>query len=150
MVLQRIASEVGKGVFAGIGGTVAMTASSTAEMKLRGGKSSTTPAEALCTLLGVETLGETEKNRLTNLVHWSYGTGLGALRGLIAAGGIRGVKAAALFFGLVWGGEQLGLPALKVSPPITEWTGEMIASDVAHHLVYALGTTVGYELIQRG
>lgn len=149
MVLQRIASEVGKGVFAGLGGTAAMTASSTAEMKLRGGQGSTTPAEALCTLLGVEALGEKEKTRLTTLVHWGYGAGLGALRGVLAAAGVRGVKAAVLFFGLVWGGEQVMLPALKVSPPINEWTGEMVASDLAHHLVYVLGTNTSYEVVQR-
>lgn len=148
MVLQRIASEVGKGIVAGIGGTAAMTASSTAEMKLRGGQASTTPAEAICTLLGVETLGEVEKNRLTNLVHWGYG--LGALRGLIATAGIRGPRAAALFFGLVWGGELVALPALKVSPPVTEWSAETLASDIAHHLVYAGGTSLSYELVQRG
>ncbi|MDP8929149.1 MAG: hypothetical protein M3O70_11410 [Actinomycetota bacterium] len=149
MLLERIPAAVGKGLFAGAFGTAAMTLSSTVEAKVRGRGGSQTPAEAICRLLGVETMGEEEKNRLTNLVHWTYGTSLAVLRGLIAVAGLRGPRAAAAFFGVVWAGELLALPAISVSPPATEWGKEEIAIDATHHFVYALATSLAYEFLNR-
>lgn len=149
MNLAHISTAVGKGLVAGLVGTAAMTLSSTAEMKLRGRKASPAPAEALCKLLGVEALGETEKTRLTNLVHWTYGTSLGGLRGVLGAAGLRGPMAGGLFLGLVWGGEMTTLPALGVAPPVTQWGAEGIAIDGLHHLVYGVAATVAYEFIDR-
>lgn len=147
--LERVAAAVGKGLFAGAAGTAAMTLSSTLEAKMRGRGGSQTPAEALCKLLGVQALGEPEKKRLTNLVHWGYGTALGGLRGLIGTAGLAGPSAAAAFLASVWVGEQTTLPALDLAPPITEWGGEEIAVDTGHHLVYALATSVAYDLLDR-
>jgi hypothetical protein len=149
-MLTRMASAIGIGMVAGAIGTAAMTASSTAEMKLRGRGGSNTPAEALCRLLGVEALGEQEKARVTNVVHWAYGTGLGALRGLIATAGLKGPKAAMAFFATVWGGELVMLPALDVAPPATQWDAATLATDAAHHLVYALATSVAYAALEQG
>ena len=52
--LGDLAAAVGKGLFAGAAGTVAMTVSSTIEMKLRGRLPSSAPARAAAKLLGVE------------------------------------------------------------------------------------------------
>ncbi|MGI8859153.1 MAG: hypothetical protein ACR2HO_03220 [Rubrobacteraceae bacterium] len=41
-----VAANVGKGLFAGVAGTAAMTVSSTLEMKLSGRSASETPAKA--------------------------------------------------------------------------------------------------------
>lgn len=149
MGVDRVASEVGKGVFAGVGGTAVMTLSSTVEMKLRGRSASNTPADAICKLLGVEAMSEKERTRLTNLVHWTYGTSWGALRGLISLTGLGGPRAAGAFFVAVWGGELIGLPAMRVAPPPTQWGAEGIGIDAIHHLAYALGTSLAYELIDR-
>lgn len=149
MCLERVASEVGKGIFAGLGGTAVMTLSSTVEMKLRGRSASNTPAEAICQLLGIEAMNEDEKTRLTNLVHWGYGTSWGAVRGLIALAGLDGPSAGAAFFAAVWGGEVISLPALGVAPPLTQWGPEGIGIDAIHHLAYALGTSFAYEVIDR-
>lgn len=149
MGLERVASEVGKGIVAGLGGTAVMTLSSTVEMKLRGRGASNTPADAICKLLGVEAMNEQEKTRLTTLVHWGYGTSWGALRGLIAVAGLGGSRAAAAFFAAVWGGELVSLPALQVAPPVTQWGSEGTTIDAIHHLAYALGTSLAYELIDR-
>lgn len=148
-MLARLAGAVGKGVFAGVVGTAAMTLSSTLEAKARGRGASHTPAEALCKLLGVETLEERYKTRITNVVHWGYGIGLGGLRGVIAATGRSGPVAAATFLGTVWISEQILLPALDLSPPITQWGAREIASDTGHHAVYAVGTSLAYDLLDR-
>ena len=90
----NVASDFGKGIFAGFAGTAAMTLSSTLEMKVRGRPASSTPALAAAKVLGVEPVDEEAKERFSNLVHWGYGTawGSGASRdcGALRTGGYRG------------------------------------------------------------
>lgn len=149
MKLGDVAAAVGKGLFAGAAGTAAMTLSSTMEMKLRGRPASSAPADAAAKVLGVEPKGEKEEARFSTLVHWGYGTSWGAARGLIGAAGLSGVRAEAAHFGVVWGTEQLTLPALGVAPPFWEWGAKEVAIDAFHHLVYASATSVAYALLDR-
>ena len=69
MRLGEVAASVGKGLFAGVAGTAAMTISSTLEMKIRGRQASNAPAQAAGKVLGVEPAGEAEQARFSNLVH---------------------------------------------------------------------------------
>ena len=147
--LGDVASGVGKGLFAGLAGTVAMTASSTLEMKLRGRAASTAPAKAAEKVLGVEPVDEAAEARFSNLVHWGYGTAWGGVRGLIASTGLSGPKATAAHLAAVWGAEQVMLPALDVAPPLTEWGAQEVAIDAFHHFVYAAATGVAYGLLDR-
>jgi hypothetical protein len=149
MKLGDVAAAVGKGLFAGAAGTVAMTVSSTAEMKLRGRGASSTPATAAGKVLGVEPKGEKEKTRFSNMVHWGYGTGWGAARGLIDVAGLEGPAAAAAHFGAVWGTEQVMLPGLKVTPPLWKWGAKEVAIDAFHHLIYAGATSAVYAYLNR-
>lgn len=149
MKLGEIAASVGKGLFAGVAGTAAMTVSSTLEMKIRDRQVSNTPAEAAGKVLGVEPTGESEQARFSNLVHWGYGTSWGAVRGLIDAAGLEGKEAAAAHFLAVWGSEQVMLPALGVAPPFWQWGAKEVAIDAFHHLVYAGATGVAYAALDR-
>ena len=149
MKLGDVAAAVGKGLFAGVAGTVAMTASSTIEMKLRGRPASSAPATAAAKVLGVEPKGQSEEARFASIVHWGYGTSWGAVRGLIGAAGLRGVRANAAHLGAVWGTEQAMLPALGVAPPFWEWGAKEVAIDAFHHLVYAGATGAAYALLDR-
>jgi len=144
-----IAAAFGKGIFAGVAGTAAMTASSTIEMKLRGRPASSTPAKAAAKVLGVEPVDEKAEARFSNLVHWGYGSVWGGARGLLAAAGLSGPAATAAHLGAVWGSEQVVLPALRVTPPLTEWGAKEVAIDALHHLVYAGATGVAYSLLDR-
>ncbi len=146
-MLNRFACEIGKGLFAGLAGTVAMTVSSTIEMKATGRKSSDAPAQAAGNVLGVSPVGEDEKKRFSNLVHWGYGTSWGAIRGVIGAAGLSGAPAAATFWGAVWGAELVMLPALGVAPPATEWGAKELGVDAWHHAVYAGVTSAVYEAL---
>ena len=76
-----IAADFGKGLFAGVAGTAAMTVSSTLEMKLSGRGASQTPAEAAEKVLDVEPKDEETEARFSNLVHWGYGTAWEACAG---------------------------------------------------------------------
>ncbi len=117
MKLGDVAASVGKGLFAGVAGTAAMTVSSTLEMKIRGRQASSAPAQAAGEVLGVEPTGEAEGARFSNVVHWGYGTSWGAIRGLIDAIGLEGPSATAAHLLTVWSTEQVMLPALGVAPP---------------------------------
>jgi hypothetical protein len=98
MKLGDVAASVGKGLFAGVAGTAAMTVSSTLEMKIRGRQASSAPAQAASKVLGVEPTGEAEEARFSNVVHWGYGTSWGAVWGLIDAIGIEGPSATTAHF----------------------------------------------------
>jgi hypothetical protein len=149
MKLADLAAHVGKGLFAGVVGTAAMTVSSTLEMKIRDRPASNAPAEAAAKVLGVEPKGEEERARFSNLVHWGYGTAWGVARGLADAAGLEGTRATAVHFGAVWGSEQIMLPALGVAPPFWRWGTKEVAIDALHHLVYAGATSLAYAYIDR-
>lgn len=146
--LSSMAAAIGRGLFAGAFGTVAMTISSTIEMKLRGREASTTPADAAEKVLGVEAKSDSDEQRFSTLVHFGYGTGWGAVRGILGAAGIAGPTATLLHLALVWGAEQLMLPRLKVAPPVKEWGAEEIAIDGFHHLVYATATGLAFDVLE--
>lgn len=149
MNLGTLAGAVGKGLFAGAAGTAAMTVSSTLEMKIRGRAASSAPATAASKVLGVEPTGEKEKERFSFFVHWGYGTGWGAARGVIGALGLSGTGATAAHFAAVWGSEQVMLPALDVAPPFWTWGVKEVAIDAFHHAVYVAATSAAYELLDR-
>ena len=149
MKLGNVAAAFGKGIFAGVAGTAAMTLSSTIEMKVRGRPASSTPARAAAKVLGVEPVDEEAKARFSNIVHWGYGTAWGGFRGLLSAAGLSWPAATAAHLAAVWGTEQVMLPALDVTPPLTEWGAEEVAIDAFHHLVYAVATGVAYSLLDR-
>lgn len=149
MKLGDVAADVGRGLFAGLLGTAAMTVSSTAEMKIRGRPASNAPAVAAGKVLGVEPRDEEGEARFSTLVHWGYGTGWGAVRGLVGSAGLEGPAAAAAHFGAVWGAEQVMLPALYVAPPFWTWGAKEVGIDAFHHLVYATATSVAYSVLDR-
>lgn len=149
MKIAETAADIGQGLLAGALGTVAMTASSTAEMKLRGREGSSAPADAAGKVLGVQPRDPAGKVRFANVVHWGYGTSWGGVRGVIGSLGLTGPAATAAHFGAVFGAEQVMLPALGVAPPANEQPPEEVAIDAFHHLVYAVATGIAFEVLQR-
>lgn len=147
--LGGVAASVGLGLFAGLAGTAAMTVSSTVEAKLRHRDPSTAPARAASKVLGVAPVDARGERRFNQLVHWGYGTGWGAVRGLISATGLSDVPATLVHLGAVWGGEQVVLPASGASPPATEWGATEIAIDLFHHVVYVAATAAAFRRLAR-
>src|SRR5882724_3039647 len=144
MKTNEIARDVGKGLVAGLAGTAAMTVSSTIEQKLRGRPPSTAPADAAAKVLRIKGFSsEKAHNRFSNVVHWSYGTGWGAVRALLRDAGLSPAAATGAHYAALWGSEQVMLPALEVAPPVTMWGANEIAIDGFHHAVYATATAVG-------
>lgn len=143
-----IAAAVGKGLFAGAAGTVVMTVSSTIEAKLRKRGSSSAPADAAGKVLGVQPRDEDREARFSTVVHWSYGTSWGAVRGLLHAAGVDGAAAVAAHFAAVWGSAQVMLPVLDIAPPPWKSDPKEIAIDAFHHAVYALATGVAFAALE--
>lgn len=148
-MLTQAAENIGKGLVAGAVGTAAMTLSSTLEAKARNRGASTAPATAASSVLGVKPVDSDAESRFNNLVHWGYGTGLGAVRGLISTTGLGPAGATAAHLGTVWGAEQAVLPATGAAPPITEWGPKEIAIDLLHHAVYVAGAAAAWAWLER-
>jgi hypothetical protein len=143
-------NRIAKGLLAGLAGTAAMTVSSTIEQKLRSREPSSAPADAAANVLGIDSFpDERAKSAFGNAVHWMYGTGWGAVRGLLRGLGVPPLAATALHFAAVWGNEQVALPALGVAAPLTEWGAEEIAIDAFHHAVYVSATGAAYEALEQ-
>jgi hypothetical protein len=148
-VIRTVAEDVGRGLFAGLAGTAAMTISSTLEAKARGRMPSSAPAKAAEKVLGIERFVDPRAEaRFSNLVHWGYGTAWGAMRGLLDAIGLPPRAATAVHGAAVWGQQAVMLPTLGVAPPVNLWGKEEVAIDVFHHAVYATATGVAYELLR--
>ena len=145
--LGETASAVGRGLFAGAAGTAAMTLSSTLEMKLREREGSTAPADAAAKVLGIQPRNPAGKARFANVVHWAYGTGWGAVRGVIGAAGLSGPAATGAHFAAIWPSALVMLPALGVAPPPWKWGATELGVDAMHHLVYVTATSVAYAAL---
>lgn len=146
--MRRLAEALGKGLVAGVAGTAAMTVSSTLEMKLRGREPSSAPADAAAKVLGIaDFVDDAAKQRFGTLVHWGYGTGWGAVRGLLGLTCMGPAAATAAHLAAVWGSEAVMLPSLGVAPPFWTWGAEEVAIDVGHHVVYAAVTGAVHELL---
>jgi hypothetical protein len=101
MGIPTLAGAAGRGLLAGAVGTAAMTASSTLEARARNRGSSSTPAAAAAKVLCV-TPTESGAKRFNTIVHWAYGTGWGAVRGLLGGVGLSGPAATLAHFTAVW------------------------------------------------
>ncbi|WP_347157010.1 hypothetical protein [Pontibacter chitinilyticus] len=136
----HMAGAIGRGIVAGLAGTAAMTIAQLIEMRITGRKGSDTPYKAASKVLGFEAKSDADKEKLSNLIHWTYGASWGIPRGLLAEFGANGAAGTGAHFAAVWGTEVVMLPSLGVAEPITTWGAKAIAQDVLFHGIYALAT----------
>jgi hypothetical protein len=148
-MLRDLGTVIGIGILAGLAGTVAITLSQTAEMAVTKRPPSTVPAEAVSKVLNVKPTKKRKKELVSQEIHWTYGTAWGIPRGLLALAGLRGWQATLAHFLTIWSTGLIMLPKLKLAPPITEQDAPTIATDALHHAVYAIGTGLAYDAIDR-
>lgn len=144
-----LTSALGRGLFAGLIGTVAMTLVQLLEIKLTGRTPSNAPADAAAKVLGIEPRGPREKTRFSNLVHFAYGSSWGMVRGLLGIAGLASWLATLAYFAIVWGSGLVILPGLGVAPPVWKWGAKWVVLDAAYHVVYAVATGLTYDYISR-
>lgn len=141
------AAAIGKGIVAGLIGTAVMTLVQTIEMKITKRQASDAPVEGAKKVLDVEPAAEEKKNKVNNLVHWTYGSYWGMARGVLAESGLKGWGGSAIHFATVWGTALWMLPALKLAPPPQKWGGSELAKDALYHAVYATATGFAYDFM---
>lgn len=178
--LSKAGGAIGRGLIAGIAGTVAITISQMIEMKITGRGSSDAPMTVAGKVMGVEPKGkaalevekqknesdqkdqkdqkedkleekvEENKGKFSQIIHFTYGSSWGICRGVLDLAGLRGAAASLIHFGAIWGAEQIMLPAAGAAKPITKWPADQIATDVLHHAVYALAAGAVYDAMPKG
>jgi hypothetical protein len=152
-------STIAAGLGAGVLGTVAMTGWQELSSRLMSNGDSegkTEPpswddapvpaqvARKLATAAGVDP----DPKRiplLTNVMHWSYGTGWGAVYPLLPKRPLTGVA----FGAGVWAMSYVQLVPLGLYEPPWKYPPTQLALDLWNHLVYGVGTQVGDALISR-
>lgn len=149
-VLGELGSAIGKGLLAGLAGTAAITLSQIIEMKITKRKPSDAPVKVVEETVDIKPVSEEEKEKVSNEIHWAYGTSWGVARGLIALTGLRGLPAAAVHFAAVWGTALVMLPKYTEAKPINEEEPKVIAIDVLHHAVYAAAAGLAYDALDAG
>jgi hypothetical protein len=93
-------NAVTRGFIAGLIGVATMTAAEKLEQMLNGRPNSFVPAHTLERLLGLPRRPDQERLWLNWTMHWGQGIVLGAVRGLMAACGLRGPVGSFLFLNL--------------------------------------------------
>lgn len=87
---------------------------------------------------------------LTNLMHWSYGTGWGAIYGVGARTTGRSRLRDGLLFGSgVWVMSYIQLVPMGLYQPPWEYAPSELTLDLSYHLVYGAAVAGGYALLNR-
>lgn len=145
--IGKVAGALGKGLFAGLVGTAAITVSQSVEMILTDRAPSTIPADAAAKVFGIQPVDDEKKSKLANEVHWLYGTSWGLFRGILGAVGIKDSSATLLHFIAIWGGALTIQPSLDLAPPVKQWNLQTIITGGIHHAFYALVAGAVYDAI---
>jgi hypothetical protein len=127
------------GAISGLAGVAAMTLAEKLEQTLTGRPSSYVPARTLAHLLGLSR-PDADLWARNMLMHWANGLVLGALRGVMAAGNLRGPGASLMHaqVRLTWDQTLENLTGVG-APPWT-WPREELVVDVLHKTLFSLAT----------
>lgn len=148
--LGALGSAIGKGLLAGIAATAVMTLSQMIEMKITKREPSDATLKVAEDAAGAKPATEDDKQKLSQELHWSYGTTWGVARGLIGFTGLKGFPATLVHFAAVWGTALIMLPKHNAAKPINEQEPKEIAIDVLHHSIYAVTAGLVYDALDAG
>jgi len=140
-----LATTLGRGMAAGLAGTVAMTAfQKLVEMPITGRGDSYAPADLAEKLLPLSEKRGSERNRRNYATHFALGAGWGVARALVGRAGLSGQPAVAAVFGLMYPGDIAIVVALSIDNP-AGWSARDWAIDTVDKFVLALATGIAYE-----
>lgn len=143
----ELGSVIGKGLLAGLAGTAAITLSQYIEMKITKRESSEATVKVAGEVTDTKPKNEAAKEKVSQEIHWAYGTAWGVARGLVGLTGLKGLPAAAVHFAAIWGTSMVMLPKYNAAKPIQEQDPKAIAIDGLHHAVYALAAGAAYDAL---
>ena len=145
MASTGLTATLGRGVLAGVAGTVVMTAfQKLVEMPLTGRADSYAPAELAERVLPVRPTTAGGRTALNYAAHFSLGTLWGAAYGVAARRGLRGQKAVNAVFAAVYPADVATSTALGVYAPST-WTAKDWLIDVLGKYVQAQATGLIFD-----
>lgn len=147
MTTERLplAAAIGRGVLAGLAGTVVMTAfQKLIEMPITGRGDSYAPADLAQKLLPIHLRSAKGRWRLNYATHFALGAMWGAAQGLAGYLGLRGQRAVAAVFATVYTGDVLLNTALGLYHPL-RWSRRDLAIDVIDKLVQAEATGLVFD-----
>ena len=141
------ADMVGRGIVAGVAGTVVMTAfQKLVEMPLTGRQDSYAPANFAQRVLPVRPASAEERERLNYATHFALGGMWGTAYGLAASAGLRGQRAVNAVFATVYTGDVLLNTALGLYQP-TQWSTQDWVIDVVDKYVQAQATGLIFDTV---
>ena len=160
---MSVTAAIGKGLVAGAVGTGVMTASQLAVRKARGQRLDTpvprtwadAPAPAQVAKKAATAVGRpnavTKKDvpRVTNLMHWGYGTAWGLVYALAAHRARPDTLTGAAVLGTsLWAAAYAELTPLGISEPPWKYPPQELALDLSYHLVYGAGVAAAWALLE--
>jgi hypothetical protein len=128
------------GMGAGLAGVAVMTVAEKAEQRLTGRPDSFVPARTLERMLGLPEYPREQSRALNLAMHAGQGALLGAVRGVMAAAGLRGPWSSAMFGAVRVTNDQILENATGVGAPPWTWPRRDLAVDLLHKAVYAFAT----------
>jgi len=141
-VAARVRSGVWKGMLAGAGGVAVMTIGEKIEQRLTHRPGSYMPAHTLERVAGITQRPDRERHALNLAMHIGQAIVLGAWRGLMAEGGLRGARASAMFTVIRLANDQTLENITGQGAPPWTWPRDELVVDVMHKAVYAFTTGV--------
>lgn len=145
-----------QGLAAGIAGTAVFTA----YQALRGGGEEAAPPEDWSETSEPAQVGQRvaegvferevpleRAGLVTNVVHWAYGTGWGAVYALIEESVRQPLASGVALTGAVMAADYTLLPAMKLYEPPWRYPAKTLAADFATHLVHGLAIAGAYRAL---
>ncbi len=140
-----LTGAITRGMVAGVAGTVVMTAfQKLLEIPLTGRGTSYAPADLVERVLPIHPRTRQGRERLNWVTHFALGTMWGSAYGISALAGLRGARAIAVVFPVVYTGDVLLNTALGLYKPTT-WTTQDWAVDLINKAVQAAATGILYD-----
>ncbi|GAA3764496.1 hypothetical protein HDA32_005040 [Spinactinospora alkalitolerans] len=141
----NVATAVGRGVLAGLGGTMVMTAfQKLAEMPITQREESYAPAMFAERILPVRPANRQQETSLNYVAHYGIGAMWGSAYGVAASTGLRGKRAVVTVFGVVFTGDLLLNVMLGLYEP-RKWSKQDVAVDVLDKFVQAAATGMIFD-----
>jgi len=149
------------GALAGLAGTALMTGYQELVGRLRGGGTEKQPRRwrdaPAPAQIGKKVADAVDQKvtladapKLTNAVHWAYGTSWGAAYGLGEGTFASRPVSHGLGFGtFVWAFSYATLTPLGIYEPPWKYPPKEFAIDLSYHLLYGLGVAGAYRLLER-
>ena len=141
--------SIARGMVAGVAGTVVMSAfQKYVEIPLTHRETSYAPADLAERILPIHPKTPQGREQLNTVAHFALGTLWGTAYGLTAHAGLRGAKAVAVVFPVVYSTDVLLNTALGLYQPGT-WSAQDWTVDLANKFVQAAATGVLYDNVFR-